>query len=98
MTIHTTPHLTGTWVTQETTLGGYHRIFLSGEERHQLLESLAAELGLSFVAGEDRASLLRLAQEVDGDDNDYSNPTNAWVAWQDRAEDMATAITQTLED
>lgn len=76
--------------------GGAQHIYLGLDEQRELLEALARMHGMSLVDREERRSLLALAEEVDDDPNDYSTGSEAWGAWQDRAEALASAVTSAL--
>lgn len=73
-------------------------IRLNSDEQRELLEALARIHGMSLVDREERRSLLALAEEVDDDPNDYSTGSEAWGAWQDRAEALASAVSSALKE
>lgn len=73
-------------------------IYLSHTEQAELLEALARAHGYTLIDREERKSLTALVEEVDEDENDYDNPVQAWTAWQKRAEALAAAVQQSIEE
>jgi hypothetical protein len=78
--------------------GAAQTVVLDLAEQRALLEGLARIQGFTLVDHTERESLLALAVEADEDDNEYSSPTAAWTAWQDRCEALASAVASALGD
>lgn len=71
---------------------------ITPEEADQIVLALASSFAPTAVVLDhaEVAELERLIAEVDEDDNDYDAAIDAWVAWQDKAEALAAALSAAL--
>lgn len=84
------------WVTVSKA-GGELLVTLNPDEQRELLETLARANSFALVDQAEQQTLRELVEEVEDDPNVY-DVARGWKAWQDRAEALASAVTQALKE
>lgn len=79
-------------IRQNNELSATEPLALGHRDQRELLEVLARIHDFTLIDREERKELQALVDEVDEDDNQYDNATQAWTSWQDRAEALASAV------